>query len=68
MLKYAIAENLFCTVATICNLVGEFNGLVSTKGSAKAGPLVFYDLPVFLVNCTVQSHCVFILPIITFSA
>jgi hypothetical protein len=34
-------QKLFCTVAAICNLVQEFNGLVSTKGSASAGPLVF---------------------------
>ena len=34
-------EKLFCTVGAICNLVQEFNGLVSTKGSASAGPLVF---------------------------
>lgn len=37
------AEKLFCTVAAICNLVQEFNGLVSTKGSASAGPLVFKE-------------------------
>lgn len=52
------AEKLFCTVGAICNLVEEFNGLVSTKGSASAGPLVFYrvlscglcDLSYFLMN------------------
>lgn len=36
-------EKLFCTVGAICNLVEEFNGLVSTKGSASAGPLVFKE-------------------------
>ena len=33
-------------MGSICNLVGEFNGLVSTEGSAFAGPLVFLT-----VNC-----------------
>ena len=28
-------------MVSICNLVEEFNGLVSTEGSAFAGPLVF---------------------------
>lgn len=28
-------------MGAICNLVEEFNGLVSTEGSAFAGPLVF---------------------------
>ncbi len=31
-------------MGSVCNLVGEFNGLVSTEGSAFAGPLVFYKL------------------------
>ena len=38
---FNMPEKLFCTVGAICNLVEEFNGLVSTKGSASAGPLVF---------------------------
>jgi hypothetical protein len=28
-------KNLFCTVGSICNLVQEFNGLVSNKGQRK---------------------------------
>jgi hypothetical protein len=28
-------------VGAICNLVAEFNGLVSTKGLVSTGPLVF---------------------------
>jgi len=28
-------------VGAICNLVSEFNGLVSTKGLVSTGPLVF---------------------------
>lgn len=31
-------------MVSICNLVGEFNGLVSTEGSAFAGPLVFLEV------------------------
>ncbi|PWU03710.1 MAG: hypothetical protein C5B52_02900 [Bacteroidetes bacterium] len=31
----------------ICNLVQEFNGLVSTKGSAQVDPLTFYIIQHF---------------------
>jgi len=41
-------------VGSICNLVGEFNGLVSTEGSAFAGPLVF--LTVNSLQLTVNQH------------
>ena len=34
-------------MAAISNLVGEFNGLVSTEGPAKAGPLAFGTFDVF---------------------
>jgi hypothetical protein len=36
------AKKIFCYVGSICNLVEEFNGLVSTKGLVSTGPLVFY--------------------------
>ena len=35
------AKKLFCNVVSICNLVAEFNGLVSIKGPAKVGPFTF---------------------------
>ena len=35
------AKKLFCYVGSICNLVQEFNGLVSIKGPAKVGPFTF---------------------------
>ncbi len=35
-------ENLFCNVGHICNLVQEFNGLVSKGVNRKIGP--FYIL------------------------
>jgi hypothetical protein len=31
-------KNLFCYVVSICNLVQEFNGLVSIKGPTQVGP------------------------------
>ena len=35
------AKNLFCYVALICNLVQEFNGLVSNGAGDFAGPFTF---------------------------
>jgi hypothetical protein len=35
------SKKLFCNVVSICNLVQEFNGLVSIKGPAKVGPFTF---------------------------
>ncbi len=34
-------KNLFCYVAHYCNLVAEFNGLVSKKGSVINRPFLF---------------------------
>jgi hypothetical protein len=47
------AKNLFCYVVSICNLVQEFNGLVSIKGPAKVGPFTLsnsaaHSAPIFL--------------------
>ncbi len=36
------SKKLFCNVVSICNLVQEFNGLVSIKGPAQVGPFTFY--------------------------
>jgi len=41
------AKKLFCNVVSICNLVAEFNGLVSIKGPAKVGPFTFYTIMYF---------------------
>jgi len=35
------AKNLFCNVVSICNLVQEFNGLVSIKGQRKLALFTF---------------------------
>ena len=43
-------KNLFCHVATISNLVQEFNGLVSTEGPTQVGPLALYRFNVFTLH------------------
>lgn len=35
------SKNLFCYLAQICNLVPEFNGLVSKRVGRKIGPFFF---------------------------
>jgi hypothetical protein len=52
-------KNLFCYVVSICNLVQEFNGLVSIKGPAQVGPFTLsksvakfaFILPAFFIFC-----------------
>ena len=39
------AKNLFCNVVSICNLVQEFNGLVSNKGQRKLALLLCLHRP-----------------------
>jgi len=47
-------KNLFCYLRAICNLVSEFNGLVSIKGQRKLALFTFYgSKPVapFFLRC-----------------
>lgn len=37
-------KKLFCKVTHICNLVQEFNGLVSKRVNRRIGPFYFYKL------------------------
>ena len=39
-------KKLFCYLAAICNLVQEFNGLVSIKGQRKLALFTFRELTV----------------------
>jgi len=44
------SKNLFCYVAHICNLVQEFNGLVSKRVDRKISPFYFIVNQCFFTN------------------
>jgi len=41
------SKNLFCNVGHICNLVQEFNGLVSKRVDRKVSPFYFIKIASF---------------------
>jgi hypothetical protein len=43
------SKNLFCNVGHICNLVQEFNGLVSKRVDRKVSP--FYFIKIIFFYC-----------------
>jgi len=44
-------KNLFCYVALICNLVQEFNGLVSKGSAVLLALLLFKNALIFVAGC-----------------
>jgi hypothetical protein len=44
-------KNLFCNVGHICNLVQEFNGLVSKRVDRKVSPFYFIKIASFSSTC-----------------
>ena len=55
-------KNLFCYVAHYCNLVAEFNGLVSKKGRYFYRPffIYFYTATFFLIILKFKADTIFI--------
>jgi hypothetical protein len=55
-------KNLFCYVALICNLVQEFNGLVSKGSAAMLTLLLFSFSSFFLPFFYCSDHMIHLLP------